>query len=144
MGERRRYVAFELARARERLRAELPGLASRGLRPSWMVWVPGRRRWLFRRRGSLVVDFEPVASAPPGATLPRILNPLLHGLREVIGLQREAIGALEELAFEGEARGRAPGALVRRTELERRCRRLVRTTREIELELRRLESWLLD
>jgi hypothetical protein len=139
MGEQRRYVAFELARARERLRAELPGLASRGLRPTWMVWVPARGRWLFRRRGWLVVDFVPVASAPPGAALPRILNPLLHGLREVIGLQRDAIDALEELA--GGDEGPA-GPLARRDELERRCRRLARTTREIELELRRLESWL--
>jgi hypothetical protein len=142
MAERRRYSAFDLARARERLRADLPSLASRGLRPSWMVWVPRRPRWLFRRRGALVVEFEPVAATRPGDSLPRILNPLLYGLREVIGLQREAIGALEQLASEAEPGWTPLARGARRADLERRCRRLERTTREIELELKRIESWL--
>lgn len=143
MGEQRRYTAFHLERARERLRAELPELAARGLRPSWMVWLPRRPRWLLLRRGELVVQFEAVAAPRPGAGLPRILNPLLYGLREVIGLQREAIDTLEALAGEPDApRADERTRLARRAELERRCRRLERTTREIELELKRIESWL--
>jgi hypothetical protein len=142
VGEQRRYTAFGLVRARERLRAELPALAARGLRPSWMVWLPRSPRWLLLRRGELVVQFEPVAEPRPGAALPRILNPLLYGLREVIGLQREAIDTLEALAGARDVEAPAPAGDHRRAELERRCRRLERTTREIELELKRIESWL--
>jgi hypothetical protein len=143
VGEQRRYTAFGLVRARERLRAELPALAARGLRPSWMVWLPRRPGWRLLRRGELVVQFEPVAEPRPGTALPRILNPLLYGLREVIGLQREAIDTLEALASErGAEHTQEPSHDERRAELERRCRRLERTTREIELELKRIESWL--
>ena len=139
MSERRRYAAPDLGRARERLRADADALASRGLRPTWMVWVPGRPRWLFRRRrGELVVQFEPVLGAA-GSPLPQILNPLLFRLREVATLQREAIGSLAVLAREATPRGEHPGW---RDELALRCRRLERSTREIELELKRLESWM--
>lgn len=138
VAEYRRYVARDLKRARERLRAESEDLAALGLRPSWTLWVRQRRRWL--RRGELVVRLEPIPTVESSAVArSALLTPLVWKIRSLIAAQSEAsrhLGALTpSLAGDDSL-----AATKRRLELEKFRRRLEVLTRELELELTRLES----
>jgi hypothetical protein len=147
MAEVRTYEAPDLARAKEKLRADVEAMASRGLRPTWTVWVQGRSGWLRRRTGELVVQFDPIRPPEPSAqsAFHSLLSPLTVKLRDLLAAQSEFERELAELR---EGRGAESSFLGlaalrerrrRRRELERRSRRVEGLVREIELELAKLE-----
>lgn len=147
MAEVRTYVAPDLHRAKEKLRADVEAMATRGLRPTWTVWMQGRSGWLRRRAGELVVQFDPIRppEAPAPNALHTLLSPLTVKLRDLLAAQAEFERELAELreSRAAESPFLGIGALRqrrrRRRELERRSRRVEALVREIELELAKLE-----
>ena len=129
MGERKRYPARDLVRARRKLRSDAEQMAERGLRPGWMVWLPVQRGWWGRRRGELVVQYERVgAGSAAGEDLGPLLQPLVWRLHQLVRDQ----AAVQRTLRSGDPE--------RRGEVDRARRRLEVTLREVELELARLES----
>lgn len=142
MAEYRRYVARDLEGARRRLEAESEELAARGLRPTWMVWVRRRRRWL-ARRGELIVQFDPLPGGDAAASArAALLAPLVWKARSLVRAQGDTQKRLLELGSPraGTEPAGAAEAEHRRRELEACRRRLETLARELELELARLES----
>jgi len=142
VAEYRRYVARDLEGARRRLEAESEELAARGLRPTWMVWVRRRRRWL-ARRGELIVQFDPLPGGEaPASARAALLAPLVWKARSLARAQgdtRQRLMALASL-HAGAGPAGSPQAERRSRELEGCRRRLETLARELELELARLES----
>lgn len=139
VAEYRRYVARDLERARERLRAESEDLAARGLRPTWTLWVRKRRRWR-RRRGELTVCLEPIPTGESSAAArSALLAPLVWKARSLVAAQKEATRQLDALT-PSEAGDEPAVEADRGRELESFRRRLEVLSRELELELTRLES----
>lgn len=148
MGELRRYAAGDPGGARRKLEGDADALAHRGLRPTWMVWVPTRPGWLRRERGELWVQFDRVAAPAPArpASLRGLVGPLVWKLRQLLRMQESALAELDALEREMERDGPLPRGRARRARRQRRhvlgLRRdaLERLLREVERELDRLAA----